>query len=322
MLRPKMGRSGFTLIELLVVIAIIAILIALLVPAAQKVRDAAARIQCTNNLKQIALAHHNYFDTYKCLPANQRSASNTALRLSGLTLLLPFIEQAPLYNLYNPSINWDQAPNTVVSSTTVPIYACPSSPLRQDYDETQASWQGNPWVATTDYATIYGIGAPLVSLLGYTGNPTGIMPKDTTPRFADVTDGLSNTILYIESAGRPYLYQQGRLVSSNSNLFVIGGGWPRPASAIWLMGSDSTGQFIPGTACSINCTNGLGVTTYPAGGFYGSDGTGAIYSFHTGGAVTALGDGSTRFLTQVIPIQVLAALVTRAGGEAVDFSAY
>jgi hypothetical protein len=172
------------------------------------------------------------------------------------------------------------------------------------------------------YATIYGIGAPLASLLGYTGDLNGIMPKDTTPRFADVTDGLSNTILFTESAGRPYLYQQGKLISSTSSLFVIGGGWPRPASAIWLMGSDSTGQIIPGTACGINCTNGKGVSSYPAGGFYGTDGTGQIYSFHAAGAVTALGDGSTRFLIQTVPIPVLAAMVTRAGAEAVDFSSY
>src|SRR5271156_3037851 len=99
------SSAGFTLIELLVVIAIIAVLVALLVPAVQNVRAAAARIQCTNNLKQIALAHHDYFDTYNCLPANQRSPSNTALRLSGLTLILPFIEQGPLYQLYNSSIN-------------------------------------------------------------------------------------------------------------------------------------------------------------------------------------------------------------------------
>jgi prepilin-type N-terminal cleavage/methylation domain-containing protein len=324
MFRPQMHRRGFTLIELLVVIAIIAILIALLVPAVQKVRDAAARTQCINNLKQLALAHHNYHDAYKHLPANTRGVTNSSLRLSGFTLLLPFIEQAPLFNQYNQSFNWDVAPNLVVAAASVPLYVCPAtpSPQRLDYDQTQANWQANPFAAITDYAATYGIGAPLASLLNYAGDPSGILLKNTNPRFADVTDGLSNTILLAEAAGRPYVFQRGQLVSAGPNLFVLGGGWVRPASAIWLMGSDSSGTVIPGTACGINCTNGQAFASYPPGGFYGTDGTGQLYSFHTGGASIALGDGSVRFLTQGVPINVLAALVTRAGGEALDASAY
>jgi prepilin-type N-terminal cleavage/methylation domain-containing protein len=325
MLRSHLRRPpGFTLIELLVVIAIIAILIGLLVPAVQKVRDAAARIECTNNLKQLALAHHNFHDTYKRLPANTRGTTNASLRLAGFVDLLPFIEQQPLFNKYNEAVSWDAPGDLFVADSFVPLYVCPATPAPQrlDYDQTQANWQQNPFAAITDYATIYGVGAPLATLLGITADTRGIMPKNTTPRFADVTDGLSNTILLTESAGRPYVYQRGVLVSSTPNLFVLGGGWVRPASSIWLMGADGTGQTVPGTACGINCTNGQALTSYPPGGFYGTDGTGQIYSFHSGGAVTALGDGSTRFLVQTIPLPVLAAMVTRAGGDAVDFSSY
>src|SRR5579871_1632885 len=168
--RPR-SRPGFTLIELLVVIAIIAILIALLVPAVQKVRDAAARVQCQNNLKQVALAHHNFHDTYKYLPTNTRGVANSSLRLAGFTLLLPFIEQAPLYNEYNRTVNWDVAANRVVAATKVPAYVCPAtpSPERLDYDQTTANWQTTPFCAATDYASIYGVGTPLATQLGLSG---------------------------------------------------------------------------------------------------------------------------------------------------------
>ena len=109
-------RPGFTLIELLVVIAIIAILIALLLPAVQQAREAARRTQCQNNLKQIGLAVHTFHDTYRHLPVSNRPPTTGSKRLSALTRMLPYLDQAPLYNQYNQLLQWSD-PNPTQRAT-------------------------------------------------------------------------------------------------------------------------------------------------------------------------------------------------------------
>src|SRR5258708_4421292 len=131
MQRPSLSvRSAFTLIELLVVIAIIAILIALLVPAVQKVREAAARTQCINNIKQINLALHNYHDNYKKLPPGGATVPGAGTTneagLSFHVFILPFIEQSNLYVQFDPTKGFRQAPNVQLSNTPVTAYLCPS----------------------------------------------------------------------------------------------------------------------------------------------------------------------------------------------------
>ena len=123
-------RSGFTLIELLVVIAIIAVLIGLLLPAVQKVREAASRLTCQNNLKQIGLGIHNFYDAQKYLPTSNRPQTNstTSPRQGWFIFLLPYVEQGNLYHQYDFSYGWQTPVNIPVTSTPLKLVLCPSAP--------------------------------------------------------------------------------------------------------------------------------------------------------------------------------------------------
>jgi prepilin-type N-terminal cleavage/methylation domain-containing protein/prepilin-type processing-associated H-X9-DG protein len=304
-------RSAFTLIELLVVIAIIAILIGLLLPAVQKVREAAARMSCTNNLKQIGLALHNYHDVNGGLPSSFNVPGLP--RVSMLTRLLPYFEQDNLYKQYNFALNWYDPPNLPVTGTPIKILLCPSSPNPERLDgRPDAPWA--PIVAVTDYGATTSV-SPLLVAAGLADQyGPGMIPKDAPkPRFADVTDGLSNTIAVTESAGRPQLWRRGQPVGGPPSPKVNGGGWSRAANDFSIEGSSSDGSSYPGP-CAINCTNGFDYQAYPDP-YYGRDGSGEVYSFHTGGANALYGDGSVHFLQQSISIRTFAALVTRGGGE-------
>jgi prepilin-type N-terminal cleavage/methylation domain-containing protein len=310
-------RNGFTLIELLVVIAIIGVLVALLLPAVQAAREAARRTQCANNLKQLGLAAHNFHDTQGKLPSSVRPAGLTTLpRIAGLTLSLHYIEQGNAYQAYNQSKNWFDPANLPVTARQFPTYLCPSTPepKRLDGVPEASPWTGN-LVAVTDYSPTIGVDQRLESagLVDFAG--TGILPKNGEPRLADVIDGLSNTIMYGESAGRPYVYRQGRKVGNLPGRRVNGGGWSRPASDFSLDGSSFDGATLPGP-CPLNCTNGddFGSTPFPHP-YYGTEGTGEAFAFHPGGAQFALGDGSVRFISQTIGIRDFARLITRDKGE-------
>jgi prepilin-type N-terminal cleavage/methylation domain-containing protein/prepilin-type processing-associated H-X9-DG protein len=301
-------RRAFTLIELLVVIAIIAILIALLIPAVQKVREAANRTQCTNNLKQIGLALHTYHDAYKVFPTTARADNpNSGPRARWFTKILPNLEQQPLYQSYNFNYNWDdisQSPgNLAATSLQLSVAVCPSTPMfpRQDGDpnlavgsftpsgpasaasSSFANW--NPIVGVTDYAGFYGVSQTFITANGLTvANPVGMITDPTVVaanlinnlkagvnapvQILGVTDGTSNTIYLTESAGRPFLYNNGTKLQASTTAQlqagggINGGGWARPASDIWLVGAtDITGTTIPtglvsGGTQNINVNNG------------------------------------------------------------------
>src|SRR5687767_3554974 len=162
------ARRAFTLVELLVVIAIIGVLVGLLLPAVQKVREAAARTQCLNNLKQIGLAAHSYHDAKKVFPQNYRpaSAASSTVRVRWFTRLLPYLEQDQLHNRYDETTNWDSATNLPVTSTYLKIASCPSAPLPNRFDVNPsggAGYANPPIVAVTDYAGVYGVHPSFIS---------------------------------------------------------------------------------------------------------------------------------------------------------------
>ncbi len=316
--RLSISRTrGFTLVELLVVIAIIGTLVALLLPAVQAAREAARRSQCTNNLKQLALAAHNFHDTNNKFPSSVRPAGLTPLpRIAGLTFLLPFIEQQAAYDLYDKTKNWHDVVNLPVTSNPIPVFTCPSAPdpKRKDGLPEANPWQAN-LVAVTDYSPTIGVDQRLkaAGLVGESG--AGILTKNGEPRMSDVTDGLSNTILYAESAGRPYVYRRGKRFGDLPGNRVNAGGWSRPASDFSVDGSSWDGATLPGP-CAINCTNGedVGSSVFPLP-YYGSEGTAEAYAFHPGIAIFAIGDGSVRPIAEDISIREFARLVTRGGNE-------
>ena len=332
-----MKRSGFTLVELLVVIAIIGILMALLLPAVQSAREAGPAIACSNNMKQIGLAIHNFHDTKQYLPSSRRPLGAGTVRHGVFTYLLPFMEQKGLWEQYDLGVNWGVAPNTLVTGQRIVSYECPSSPKHGgvlDYvpDGDSATTFGSSQVAVVgDYAASLGVdpgltavGAALTPPVVIQGSASttstatlttnGMLPKNSSLTFSDVTDGLSNTIAFFESGGRPFVYRKGQQVSPQiTTNHLNAGGWCRPASDILFAGSNASGTTIPGAY--LGRTNGLdvGAEAYGASGYpsIGTEGSSQPYSFHTSGLNVARGDGSVKFINDDINIGVISALVTR-----------
>jgi prepilin-type processing-associated H-X9-DG protein len=300
---------------MLVVIAIIALLIGLLLPAVQKVREAANRTRCTNNLKQLGLALHSYHDAnWEFPPAfvNKGPYGTTGFGFTHgwAAFVLPFIEQESLSKLYRWDFPLYVVENQPVVSRQLKIFQCPSAPEQDRYITFGPFQLFGTKGACGDYAATLGADAGL-ALRGWvdpvgdfrgalTHVPTPALTASLNPtptRFADIMDGTSNTILLAEDAGRPrrWLARQ-----SGPDQVLDGGAWNHFKGGIILQGKSADGTANLGT-CPINCTNNC-----------------EVYSFHTGGANVVFADGRVYFIRESIDIRVLARLITRAGGEVVS----
>jgi prepilin-type N-terminal cleavage/methylation domain-containing protein/prepilin-type processing-associated H-X9-DG protein len=298
-------RRGFTLIELLVVIAIIAVLIGLLIPAVQKIREAANRAACVNNLKQLGLALHNFHDTRGWFPPGQtigpfpRAGITATVKHGWGPYILPYIEQKALDKLYRWDKSQFESENQPVASQQLKIMQCPSA--EPDRFMTHSFFDYGGKGACTDYAPTQEVDTVLVrlGLVDPVVNNKGVMPQNFLTRVTDITDGTANTILLTEDAGRPRQWRAGSTPGPD-NALLAGGPWTGGANPIIVQGSTIDGVTRPGP-CPMNCNNDR-----------------EVYSFHPGGANAVFADGSVHFLKAGMSIRVLAALVTRAGGEVVS----
>lgn len=365
--KARRNLAGFTLVELLVVIAIIGILVGLLLPAVQAAREAARRMSCGNNIRQIGIAMHNFESTYKKLPpagiqlSGTMTSPNTELAqfqkvgttgLSGshyaqgsfLGLILPYIEQTNVLNAgtsggYNIKLDWYDPVNRASSASQIPIYTCPSNPRNPfTLDTTQlqtsdrsAVASGSDWFpAVTDYMavnrttqnqTVWDTVTAANPAFPGSDSVLGMMASNRFTKFASVTDGLSNTIMVAEAAGRPSRYEMGKMLEQyaaspfGNPTGYINGPWAYPGNVIAVDGASvqlsgtitrafnlSTSNVNTGTRCTLNCTN-----------------QGEIYAFHSGGANICAGDSSTRFLAATTDLKVLYLMCARADGNVVNF---
>jgi prepilin-type N-terminal cleavage/methylation domain-containing protein len=333
--RPR--RGAFTLIELLVVIAIIAILIGLLLPAVQKVREAAARMQCTNNLKQLGIAMHSFHDTNSAFPANQQQVgTNVWESLSASYFILPYIEQNNLFqqivipaNAPAPgsstagagnAANWSSAYSGAMN-VSLKTFLCPSSPPAPRRGTNNRGWDG----PGSNYAWSYGSR----TFANWDSSSNGMISQLKRTRMADVTDGLSNTILAAEilsgsnasATGGPGKYpydifyagmplqcsrQQGlrhrcrtrrhRFVGRNSSQGVVTANGSLP---LWYAAS----QSALNTAAPPNWRwPSAGGACCPGGAHDWGNGIIPPRSMHTGGVNAVLGDGSVRFIRDSIDV--------------------
>ncbi len=295
-------RRGFTLIELLVVISIIALLIALLLPAVQAARGASQRASCINNFKQVGIGLANYEITHRVLPPGYVSTFDTNGTDLGpgwgwAALILPQVEQAPLYAAINVNLPIERPANLTARLTSVASFLCPADPVRPTWNVYARDASGNPTallgqVAASHYIGVFGTTDP-----GIDGD--GVFSRDSAVAYRDITDGLSQTLAVGE---------RGHRLGEAT--------WVGSVTGAVLFPSDNDGIGYP------RAENGPGMILGHAGGRLGPGDPGGevnqFYSQHAGGTNFLFADSHVAFLKTTIPNKTFRALATRAGAEVIS----
>ncbi|RCS49184.1 DUF1559 domain-containing protein [Bremerella cremea] len=332
------ARFGFTLVELLVVIAIIGVLIALLLPAVQQAREAARRGQCLNNLKQLALAMHNFHDTNKGFPKNTYGP-NAGVSWSGWHLLsasykvLPFIEQENLYNQFDLGGTWSYNQNGPMQ-VKVEAFLCPSAPIAPS--SSTISWGG----PGSNYAWCSG-SSPYTAHSCTRANCNGMITTKDVTRMADATDGLSNSIFCSEIlsgdgiANTPrYPFDVFYTGSDSAFDAIVNKNFPTQAEI------DAIGQSVESSPSGERSNNGalwawyshgqsifnastppnwkhpsVGGNCCPGGAHDWGRGFIGARSMHPGGVNTGMGDGSVRFVPETVNLMVWQQMANSRDGK-------
>ena len=340
-------HRGFTLIELLVVIAIIAILIGLLLPAVQKVREAAARSTCSNNLKQMGLAVHNYESTYGKLPTGGEGTDYTTTPASTLfgnlpavlatanpkwyhstqTYLLPYIEQGNIYANINLQTYYNDttasAAHIAAFQNTVKTFICPSNPG----EAKDSKGYGYIHYAATVYTDI----DPVTGIRNKATRVDGMLHAKTNGGLISISDGTSNTIMLAEDCGRTDKFISA-YTDPNTNGVTLSLGVNPALRQFWRWAEQDNGFGVSGDP--LNSKKAINNNASPIGGppgptpaacLWTSNNCGPndeIFSFHTGGAQVVFGDGHVAFIRDSIDSTELRKLVTANGGEVINSNSF
>lgn len=312
--KPLRKVPGFTLLELLVVIAVIGLLVAMLAPAVQQAREAARRLQCGNRERQLGLALHLFHDAHRAFPPSgwtRAADSNPGGRFVGWRpLILPYLEQRALRDLYDVNADWWAPANRAAATTPIAVFRCPSTPARALALSAPAKAPRPPLMlesplAPTDFEAIMGVQPASVNVhlptpIYNSSNRFGVLHRNSETRFADIRDGASNTAMVVECAARPDVYR-GR-VRTTGVANDQGIGWADSEGPFSLDGANDAGDLEGCAACrhAMNRKN-----------------DNEPFGFHPGGCQFLFADGHVRFVGEETDLAAAAALFTAAGGEAI-----